>query len=136
MATNKKNTSNNPVNIVDLLLYLLRYWYWFVLCIGIAVGYSYYKYSKTPFTYRSDATVIIKSQANTPTTTNLGQYSNLINRVNLSNEIMTFRSKSLMTEVVKAMDLDVSYIEHIKLRDIELYNRHLFVCFSPEKIIP
>ena len=124
MATNNNKTANGtPVNIVDLLIYLLRYWYWFVLCIGVAVGYAYYKYSKTPFTYRSDATVIIKSQANTPTTTNLGQYSNMINRVNLSNEIMTFRSKSLMTEVVKAMDLDVSYIEHIGLRDIELYNR-------------
>ena len=123
MAVNTTNTKKDQVNLVDLFFYLLRYWYIFLICIVLAVAYAYYRYEKTPFTYRSDATVLIKTPANTQTTTNLGQYSNLINRVNLSNEIMTFRSKTLMAEVVKELDLDVSYTVREKLRDIELYNR-------------
>ena len=37
------NTKNqgNQVNLVDILLYLLRHWYLFVICIGLAVGYAY-----------------------------------------------------------------------------------------------
>ena len=123
MATTNLTNKKDQVNLVDLFFYLLRYWYWFALCIAVAVAIAYYRYEKTPFTYRSDATVIIKTPSNTQTTTNLGQYSSLINKVNLSNEIMTFRSKKLMADVVRELDLDVSYTQRDNLRDIELYSR-------------
>ena len=123
MTNTLNSQKKDQVNLVDLFFYLLRYWYIFLLCILVACAYAYYRYEKTPFTYRSSAQVIIKNPSNSPTTTNLARYSELINRVNLSNEMMTFRSKTLMAEVVKALDLDVSYTEHQRLRDIELYNR-------------
>ena len=39
---------SNQINLIDILFYLLRNWYWFVLCAGIAVGYAYYKYTQSP----------------------------------------------------------------------------------------
>ena len=62
----KANTpQSNQVNIVDIFLYLLRHWYWFIICAAIAIGYAYYKYTQLPFVYRSDAKVIIKNPSNT-----------------------------------------------------------------------
>ncbi len=119
------NTSNNntQVNIVDIFFYLLRNWYWFLLCIGIAVGYAYYKYTQLPFVYRSDARVIIKDPSSTHTGSSLVTYSNMINKVNMTNEILQLKSKTLMSEVVKALDADVNYSYRERLRDVELYRR-------------
>ena len=118
--TNSKNR-NNQVNLVDILLYLLRYWYWFLLCIGIAVGITYYYYAKTPFVYRSDVTVVIKNPENTQRTVRLENYSNNINNVNITTQILELRSKSLVQNVVEALDVDFDYTIHKGLRDIELY---------------
>lgn len=53
------NTKNNRINLIDLFLYLLSHWYWFLLCAALCLGYAYYRYAKQPFIYRSDATVMI-----------------------------------------------------------------------------
>ena len=74
----KRGKDDNSINLVDLSFYLLNHWYWFVLCILLACGYAYYKYSKTPFTYRADATVIIKDPSNSRSTARLDNYTNLM----------------------------------------------------------
>ena len=112
---------SNQVNLVDIFLYLLRYWYWFILCIAVAMGITYYHYAKTPFTYRSDATVMIKTPKNQTTTVNLDRYNNLINSVNMINEILELRSRHLMERVVQTLDTDVSYVKQDGLREVELY---------------
>ena len=114
---------NNQVNLVDILFYLLRNWYWFAICAGLAVGYAYYKYTQMPFVYRSDVRVIIKDPRSTASGSSLANYSQLVNRVNMTNEILQLRSKTLMSEVVKALDADVNYTFRERLRDVELYHR-------------
>ena len=122
MATKTKSMQkSNQVNLVDIFLYLLRYWYWFVLCIAVAMGVTYYHYAKTQFTYRSDATVMIKTPKNQTTTVNLDRYNNMINSVNMTNEILELRSRHLMERVVQTLDADVNYIKMDGLREVELY---------------
>ena len=116
-------TKNNQLNLLDIFFYLLRNWYWFVLCIVLAVGYAYYKYTQMPFIYRSDLTVIIKDPSSARLTSGLGQYSSMINRVNMTNEILQLKSKQLMSEVVRSLDADVSYSFKERLREVELYRR-------------
>ena len=113
--------NTNRVNLVDLFLYLLSHWYWFVLCAALCGGYAYYKYAQKPFIYRSDATVIIKDPSNAQTTASMTTYSSQINRINMTNEILQLRSKQLMAEAVKALDADIDYTIPIKLRKVELY---------------
>ena len=113
--------NTNRVNLVDLFLYLLSHWYWFVLCAALCGGYAYYKYAQKPFIYRSDATVIIKDPSNAQTTASMTTYSSQINRINMTNEILQLRSKQLMAEAVKALDADIDYTIPIKLRNVELY---------------
>ena len=117
-----KGNSDGSVNLLDLFFYLLSYWYWFVLGVLVCAGYAGYKYATSNFVYRSDATIIIKNPSNTRSSTALNTYSNLINRTNVSNEILQFRSKRLMTEVVRRLDANVNYEFDVKLRRVELYN--------------
>ena len=128
MIEDKRNQENS-VNLVDLFFYLLSYWYWFVLCILLCAGLAYYKYAKTPFVYRSDATVVIKDPSNTKSTVRMDNYNNLINRTNVSNEILQFQSKQLMQEVVKRLGADVDYTVYDWLRKKELYTA------SPVKVM-
>ena len=115
--------SNNSVNLIDLFFYLLAHWYWFVLCVILCVGFAYYRYSKTQHVYRSDATIIIKDPSNTRSTVQLNTYSNLINRVSMSNEILELQSRQLMVDVVRALDADIDYTVRSRLRKMELYDQ-------------
>ena len=121
MMEENRRKQENSVNLVDLFFYLLSYWYWFVLCVLVCAGLAYYKYAKTPFVYRSDATVVIKDPSNTKSTVRMDNYNNLINRTNVSNEILQFQSKQLMQEVVKRLGADVDYTVYDWLRRKELY---------------
>lgn len=116
-------TTESQINIVDLFIYCLKRWYWFVICVALCVGYAYYRYARTPMVYQSNATIIIKDPSNTQRSARLDGYSNLINQVSMSNEMLTLRSKSLMADVVRTMNADVSYTVHDHLRDVELYDR-------------
>ncbi|MCQ2065788.1 MAG: chromosome partitioning protein ParA, partial [Bacteroidaceae bacterium] len=128
-----KNRTDGSVNLVDLFFYLLSYWYWFVLGVLVCAGYAGYKYATSNFEYVSNATIIIKNPSNTRMSTRLDAYSNLINRTNVSNEILQFRSKRLMTEVVRRLDANVNYEYEVKLRRVELYgNTPVKAIFSPE----
>ena len=54
-------------------------------------------------------TVIIKDPSNKTSTAGLDRYDNYINKVNVANEILQFRSKRLMREVVQRLHADVDY---------------------------
>ena len=48
-------------------------------------------------------------------------YDKMVNTVSITNEELQLRSITIMSEVVKALDVDVSYTDHIKMRNVELY---------------
>ena len=117
----KKVTHNEQVNLIDIFYYLLNNWIWFALCVMISLGVAYYRYARMPFVYTNQVTAILKDPGSGPRSARLDTYSNMINTVSLTNEELQLRSWSLMSEVVLALDADVSYTEHIKFRDVERY---------------
>jgi hypothetical protein len=54
----------------------------------------------------------------------------MVNSVNVTYEKMQLHSKELMRRVVLALNADIDYLQDIKLRDVELYDR------SPVRMIP
>ena len=114
--------TKNRINLVDLFLYLLNHWYWFVICVILCMGYAYWRYAKTPLIYGSQATVIIKDPSRAQSTASMANYSSMINRVDMTNEILQLRSSQLMAQVVETLDADINYTIPIKLRNVELYN--------------
>ena len=118
----KFKSKDGSVNLLDIFFYFLSYWYWFVISLAVCVGFALYKYESIPNTYSSSATIIIKDPSNTKTSTRLVEsYSAMINRTTPSNELLQFRSKRLMTDVVNRLGINVSYIMRQRLRDVEMY---------------
>ena len=117
------NKNEQGINVVDLFVYMLSKWKWFLLSIVICGGVAWFLYARAPFVYFRSATVIIKDPSNKTSTAGLDRYDNYINRVNVANEILQFRSKRLMREVVQRLHVDVSYQIKDGLRYDELYAR-------------
>ena len=133
-TSQKKNSRGDQINLVDLFFFLLNHWYWFLLCAALAVGYAWYRYSKSPLLYQSNVTVIIKDPSSSTRTVSMDSYNNLINNVSMSNEMLQLRSKTMMAEVVQSLDADVNYKQQVRLRDIELYrNAPVRLFFSREE---
>ena len=123
----KVNTSNNKndqgVNIIDLLVYFASRWKWFLVSVIVFGGLAWLHYARSPRVYFRSATVIIKDPSNKTSTAGLDRYDNFINKVNVANEILQFRSKRLMREVVLRVHADVSYRCKDGLHYDELYTQ-------------
>lgn len=123
MQTNNSPKNEQSVNLVDLFVYLASKWKWFLVSIVVCVGIAWYKYARAPFVYFRSATIIIKDPSNKTATSGLDRFDNIINKTNVANEILQFRSKRLMQEVVKRVHADVSYQIDDGLRTNELYTQ-------------
>ena len=123
MRTRNSGKEDNRINIIDLLMYLLSRWRWFVLFVAVFGGIAWVIYASRPFVYFSSATVIIKDPSNKTYSAGLDRYDNFINKVNVSNEILQFRSKKLFREVIQRVHADISYEVEDRLRRRELYTQ-------------
>lgn len=119
----QSNKNEQSINLLDLLMYLVSRWKWFLLSILIFGGIAWYKYATAPLVYFGSATVIIKDPSSKTTTTGLDRFDNFINKVNVANEMLQFNSKKLIREVVSRTHADVSYKMKDGLRDVELYTK-------------
>lgn len=124
-TTNSSSVKNSEqgINVIDLLMYFAFRWKWFLLSVLICGGIAWLLYARAPLVYFRSATVIIKDPSNKTSTAGLDRYDNFINKVNVANEILQFRSKKLMREVVRRVHADVSYQVKDGLRYNELYSR-------------
>lgn len=138
-TNNSGNKTDQSLNIVDLALYLLSKWKWYVLSILICGGVAWYLYASSPRVFFRSATVIIKDPSNKTSTAGLDRYDNYINKVNVANELLQFKTKRLMREVVKRTNADVNYLVENMLRTDELYTlspvRVAFHNVLPERYI-
>lgn len=131
MTSTGKNNEQG-LNVIDLLAFFASKWKWFLLSVAICGGAAWLWYARTPFTYFSSATVIIKDPSNkTTTAAGLDRYDYVVNKVNVANEILQFRSKRLMREVVQRIHADVSYQVKDGLRYNELYTRSPVIVSFP-----
>lgn len=133
------NKNEQSINLVDLFVYLLSKWKWFVLSVLLFGGLAWYHYATLPLVFFRNVTVIIKDPSNKTSTAGLDRYDNYINKVNVANEILQFRSKRLMREVVQRLHADVDYRVEEGLRMNELYNQSpinvSFINVMPERYI-
>lgn len=136
--SNKDNLSQG-LNVLDVFMYLLSKWPWFLLSLLIFGALAYLQYDRAPQVYFGNTTVIIKDPSSKATSSvGLDRYDAVINKVNVSNEILQFRSKALMQEVVRRLNADVCYTIKDGLRTKELYTKapfHVsFIDAAPESV--
>ena len=132
---NNSNSKNDQsLTLVDLLVYFASKWIWFVVSVLLCVGIAWYYYARSPHQYFCSATVIIKDPSNKASTTGLDRFDYSINKVNVANEILQFRSKSLIRKVVQRTHADVSYKIDVGLRTGELYKQSPVLVSFPDAL--
>ena len=104
-----------------------RYWIWFVLGVLLALtgAFLYLRYT-TP-SYQSNAKVIIKDDksgggpAELAAFAELGGFFSKFNNSKIENELAIFNSKRIISEVVKELNLNITYENIGTIKASELY---------------
>jgi tyrosine-protein kinase Etk/Wzc len=122
-------SENKEKSLRELVEQYTRFWYLFMLGVIIAVvaAFIYLRYS-TPL-YLSKATVIVKDEksgggpAELAAFSDYGGFFSKFNSSNIENELAIFKSKRIITEVVKELNFNITYesIGTIKTSDIYDY---------------
>jgi capsular exopolysaccharide synthesis family protein len=113
---------DSSINLRDLFCIVFSKWYWFsistIVCIATAAVYLMW----APLVYERKATILIKDdKTNSAETAMFQDLSIFEGKSNVHNEIIVFKSQSLMEEAVRRLKLDISYTMREGLRTQELY---------------
>lgn len=124
------------INPIDIVMYLLSKWYWFVLSIALFGGYAWYQYAKTPYYYSRSATVMIKGASRQMRSNGLDRFQTT-SYTNVANEILQLKSYKLMRDVVTRLNANIDYVVMDGFREKELYTQSpIQVSFVDDNRLP
>ena len=117
MAINQKNIKpgqqDDFLRIQDLLYLCLARWKWFVLSLMVTIGVATVYLLRTPAVYTRTASVLIKEDSKGKSVSSdlesFSEFGLFQSGTNVNNELITFQSPALTTEVVKRLRLDMNY---------------------------
>lgn len=110
---------NSEFNIRTILDVLLARWYWFVLSVLACLGMAYVYLQTVQTVYKREAIVLLKDAAKTEEAFIEKQLFN--GGSNVNNEILIFKSRTLMEEVVRRLSLNIQYSVEQGLKKEVLY---------------
>ncbi|HEY9184689.1 MAG TPA: polysaccharide biosynthesis tyrosine autokinase [Salegentibacter sp.] len=119
------------INLRDELEKYLRYWPWFIIGVILCVfiGFIYLKFT-TP-EYSTTASIIIKDEKGKGPSSEMAAFADLgllggMGASSIENEIGILKSKTLMTQAIKALNLNITYLEEESVKTKELYTKAPF----------
>lgn len=128
---NSNEQENDGPNIADIIFLCISKWYWIVTSVLICLVVAYLYIRITPPTYQRTAAVLIKEDnAHRGSTSELAELSGMSIQTNIHNEILTLKSPTIMSGVVKELGLDVIYQSEGFFYDKTLYGKNLPYCIS------
>ena len=126
-----KSSGSKKVSLRDEIGKFLKYWPWFLICVMVTVGagYTYLRYT-TPI-YSASATIIINEENANGSGSEMSAYENLgfisgLSTNSLEKELAILRSRRLMKDVVKTLNIHIRYFMEGNIREIEVYKNHPF----------
>lgn len=125
----KRINAGKPVDdfirIQDLWGIFVPKWYWFAISLFITLVCASLYLLSTPNIYTRTAAVLIKDDSkNGSSTSAMNEFADMglfKSNTNINNELLTMKSPTLMTEVVRRLVLNETYIIRRGLKQIELY---------------
>ena len=135
MTNEEYNTTieNDAPDFRTILDRYLKYWPWFLVSIIIAISIAFVKLSLTKKNYYAEATIIIKDEKGkgpgASEESGLAGLSMLggISTSSIENELGLLRSKRLMKNSVKALNLNIQYFEKEGFIEKEYYKNSPYV---------
>ena len=102
----------NKVDLNELVGKYLRHWKWFLLALVLSICFAYYNLNFSRPVYQAVGTIKIKDEMGGDNST-LSAFQDLgimtTSQDNIEDEIEILRSKSLISEVVKSLNLNVKF---------------------------
>lgn len=117
------------INIRQQIEKYAFHWKWFLLgaVLSLIAAYVYLRY--TPNIYEVSTTILIDDEGNGGLSSELAAFEELGisggNKKNIENEMGILKSRSLMTRVVKKLDLNITYFKESSVKDTEIYKEEL-----------
>jgi len=122
--------STSQAQSIDIKKYLflgLKYWYFFVISLSLALSWAYYLNKSAVPIYAVYSTILIQNQ-NKGAESYLGRGLQFFKSA--PNEIGIFKSYFLSKMAIDELDFDVSYFQVGRFRDSELYKKTPFIINS------
>ncbi len=130
---NKDPFREESLDIRGILIKYLRYWYWFVISVIIALTIAYFINKFSENVYQANATILIRDDRKGGFQPGrvMGELDMFYQRNNVVNEMALLRSYSMVDSALKQMDVEVTYYNIGRLvgeiRMSELYDNSPFV---------
>ena len=107
---------------------ILYRWWWFAISVPLCLGGAIYYYMSRVPVYNVETKVMINDSRKGELGTNamMKELGFFQGDVFVENEMIELRSKNLMREVVKELDLNVRYFEEGGIREKEFYKNAPF----------
>lgn len=127
MSTEKNRSSQisektSEINLLDLFNYLLRFWWLYLLSIGVVLAIALYQNAKRPYVYESMVKIFIKDASQRAMMdTEMLRYARAA-RLNMDNEHVQLVSRRVLERTVKMANANVFYNVKSGLRTLELYS--------------
>ena len=124
----KKTAVGKPaddfIRIQDLWGMFVPRWHWFALSLFAALAVAAFYLLSTPNVYTRTAAILVKDDTKSGSSTTMSEFSDLgifKSNTNINNELLTLKSPTLMTEVVRQLGLNETYTVRKGLKDVGLY---------------
>ena len=121
------------IDLKELVFGYLRHWKWFLISVFVTLFLGYMYIKKSALLYSASSTIMIKNDRRGGMSEELAAFKELSilgsNNKNVDNEIQVLKSRKIISQVVKKLNLNIIYISIGRIRDNEMYNN------SPIKVI-
>ncbi|MDE6654338.1 MAG: hypothetical protein K2K37_08145, partial [Muribaculaceae bacterium] len=122
----RQSQPNILMKIQDIMFECLKNWKWFVLSLGICLGFAYYQIKKTPNIYQRTSSLMIKGDERNPNSSGAIQELGIdVMPKNVTNEIMAITSVDLASKVTRRLNLDVDYYREAPFHNEVVYGSQL-----------
>lgn len=114
------------INLREELDKYLRYWPWFVIGVILCVLGAFLYLKFTTAEYSTTASIIIKDEKGKNPASQMEAFTDMgllggMGAESIENEIGILKSKTLMTQTVKALNLNITYFKESTLKTEEVY---------------
>jgi capsular exopolysaccharide synthesis family protein len=132
LPTNTTSISSNEVSVKEQILRYFQYWRWFLLSVLVclSVVFIFLRYYVVEYGVASSILIKDEKKGGDSEYSAFGDINIITAKNNIANEIAMLKSRRLSQNVVRNLDLDISYFTKGRLVSRELYGET-----NPIKII-
>lgn len=111
----------NEFNLRTILDVLLTKWQWFALSVFLFMVVAYIYKMAVPVVYEREAVVQLKNKVKTEEAFSEKQMFDDSENVNIDGEILIFKSRLLMGQIIRKLGLEIGYSVDDGLKNRDLY---------------